>query len=357
MKNTNYIEEENIKPISSVIGVGLVNSLKTDNKQEAYVQDKDYNTKPVTNLEEAKFNYGTIKDGEEDVRKTSDVEIFGKKNPLKSDHEIKIETVGGMPDSIPQFDFSKSQGNKNKENESDINTGIKDSFRSVDYRNNYNLGYMLIQPVVPNDKYPVFKIDFEFNPKISEGSIRANYSALSILNRIGDLQTYTGTSSVTPQLDLKYRVLSSDNTKGISWMSKWTLEYIQKIELALRSLVVPSLMDNNERSTRPPIIRVNLGSYSNIFQFPNMLHGGQRYRYFVASSVDIDKNYDNGFYFGEETDFGYYARDTMGFDAKISLIEVKRSYFTRYPSFNDYYDAVTTGNSKTLSYFDTQETF
>ena len=42
----------------------------------------------------------------------------------------------------------------------------------------------------------------------------------------------------------------------------------------------------------------------------------------------------------------------MGFDADINLTEVKKSYFTYYPNFNDYYDSVTrNSNSENLKYF------
>ena len=249
--------------------------------------------------------------------------------------------------------------------EEDLNIlreSIKQNFLSVQNRNNYGIGYMIVEPADFTGKFERFKIDFEFNPEIDEGSLKARYDTATILNRIGQLETYVGTDSMTASMKLKYRVLSRDNKKGNSWMSKWTLDYIQQIEMALRALTVPASIDN--RTTRPPVLRIELGSHSNLFKFPVLINQNQKWRYFIATDVKINKFYDGSSYYLEDSiqrntsdnyknqSYNLYARDTMGFDADISLTEVKKSYFSYYPNFNDYYDSVVkNSNQDNLQYF------
>ena len=317
---------------------------------------------------EADLKYGEIfgPDGEveEQYYKINDVfnDLKVGKNILKQSKEnaIDIQLEAGDQYSVPHFNF-ESERNKNKGNLSNLNLSLRETFNSRDIRSGYNLGYMLVQPVAEKGSqqdFPVFKIEFQFNPEISEGAQSAVYNPTTILNRIGELYSYAGTGAMKPNLTLKYRVLSNNSIKGNDWMSKWTLPYIQKIEMALRSLVVPSSIEGNTRSTRPPVIRVNLGKNSNLFQFKIMKNQSQKYRYFVASSVEINKNYDNkGYYIGKTDEReGFEAFDTMGFNATLQLIEVKRSYYTMFPNFNDYYESVT-ADENNLSYFMTGEGF
>ena len=242
------------------------------------------------------------------------------------------------------------------ENLNTLKRSIEENYLSVQNRNNYNLGYMIVEPADFTGKFKKFKIDFQFNPEITEGSLKARYDSTTILNRIGQLETYVGTDSITPTIKLQYRVLSRDDKKGRSWMSKWTLPYIQQIEMALRSLTVPANIEN--RTTRPPVIRIEMGDKSNLFKFPILTNKTQRWRYFIATDVNINKFFDgNPYYIDDslERDFynGYknqsynlYARDMMGFDVDISLTEVKKSYFIYYPNFNDYYDSVVNNSNQ-----------
>ena len=257
------------------------------------------------------------------------------------------------PEDVPTINLFNGMESKDIET---LRESIKQNFLSVQNRNNYNIGYMIVEPADFTNNFERFKIDFEFNPKIDEGSLKANYDRTTILNRIGQLETYIGTDSITPSMTLSYRVLSKDSKKGNSWMSKWTLDYIQRIEMALRALTVPANIGN--RTTRPPVIRIELGTHSNLFKFPVLTNKDQRWRYFIATDVKINKFYDGSSYYLDDEayrddrsyykhqSYNLYARDTMGFDAEISLTEVKKSYFTYYPNFNDYYNSVLGNTDK-----------
>lgn len=281
-------------------------------------------------------------------------------NAILSNGKLKDEFGRGYdipatnsPEDIPAINIHLG----NEMREKDLNTlrkSIEQNFLSIQNRNNYNIGYMIVEPADFTGQFKRFKIDFEFNPEIDEGSLKARYDSTTILNRIGQLETYVGTDSITPSMKLSYRVLSRDPKKGNSWMSKWTLDYIQQIEMALRALTVPANVGN--RTTRPPVIRIELGTHSNLFKFPILTNKEQRWRYFIATDVKINKFYDGSSYYLDDEayrddrsyykhqSYNLYARDTMGFDAEISLTEVKKSYFIYYPNFNDYYNSVV-GNS------------
>lgn len=287
---------------------------------------------------------------------------FNKKKENTTGYGYEIAETNA-PEDTPHINILNDMEYSN-ENLNTLKKSIEENYLSIQNKNNYNLGYMIVEPACYNNEFENFKIDFQFNPEITEGSLKARYDTATILNRIGQLETYVGTDSITAQIKLQYRVLSRDPNKGRSWMSRWTLNYIQQIEMALRALTVPASSGN--RTTRPPVVRIEMGDKSNLFKFPILTNQSQKWRYFIATDVTINKFYEGSSYYIDDSlnrDFynGYknqaynlYARDMMGFDADISLTEVKKSYFTYYPNFNDYYDSVVNGpnsNKDTLPNF------
>ena len=309
---------------------------------------------------------GKLREGFKKLRDAGRAILGDLDNEVKKQEDWKDElgyeiSSASIPDEIPHISLL----NGDEYDEDKLNTlrkSIEENYNSIKIRNDYNLGYMIVEPADFTGKFENFKIDFQFNPEIAENSLEARYDSTTVLNRIGQIETYTGTDSIKASMKLQYRVLSKDPTKGTSWMRKWTLDYIQQIEMALRSLTVPANIGN--RTTRPPVIRIELGAYSNLFKFPILVNQSQRWRYFIATSVTINKSYDGSSYYldnigsyyrtqdGRSAGGNLYARDMMGFDADINLTEVKKSYFTYYPNFNDYYDSVTrNSNSENLKYF------
>ena len=210
----------------------------------------------------------------------------------------------------------------------------------------FKLGYILITPVMNDPTKTTIKIPFQFNPQIDEGSISPKYNATSILNRISDIQSYVGTSSITASLTTNYHVLHKEGTKkniGIpgSWAETYTLSYIQQIEMALRSLGYPSVNEDSTindgiRYARPPIIRIVFGNEnnSNILNY-SLLDGTKRNRYFIANTIDIKKNImESPMYINDNQEI----IDVFGFDVSLGLIEVKQSYFDIPPNFQDYFN-------------------
>ena len=110
----------------------------------------------------------------------------------------------------------------------------------------------------------------------AEGDVAARYQSQAILSRIGELQSYTGTSSLTVTLSTTYYALgemnnepnpdSYGNPPQLDHLDYFNLENLQKIELAYRSLTLPffyqdSSIDSGYKYIRPPLVKVIMGDY------------------------------------------------------------------------------------------------
>lgn len=229
------------------------------------------------------------------------------------------------------------------------------------------LGYLHIKPKdesIDEEIYGQYKIPFQFNPKISENSVEAKYATATILNRIGDLYNYTGTSQYSFSLETSYFVLSNSDNEDENYdlygghkdfIDQATLSLIQKIEYMWRGLVLPYQASDRNLFVPPPIIRVVLGGgvdrsdsdnenvpedipqerYSNFFTFPSKADLKKRFlRKFICTSVQINKNVD-------ETPYVYkdgYVEDLLGFNVSASFVEVDPSYDDQLtlPDFSNY---------------------
>ena len=208
------------------------------------------------------------------------------------------------------------------------------------------------------------KIPFEFNPEIQESSsITAKYQAISILSRIGNIQSFVGVDSLSITLNTKYFATTDteENAEHLldGWMVGFSLVDIQKYELLYRSLNLPdysnkSSIESGYKYLRPPIIRIVMGAkntpsigtvpYSNLLTYPQQViesgdrlrsSGGFRfYRSFIATSVTITKNLDESPVYLDSNSF---LVDTHGFEVSVSLIEISPSVNDSFPTFNDYY--------------------
>jgi len=229
-----------------------------------------------------------------------------------------------------------------------------------------NLGAIHVYPVNPGGEGGIsskYIIPFEFNPKITESGVSAKYETVSLLSRIGDIQSYIKTSSNTIQLNTKYQVLSADKevTEKVgesdtgSWMNAFTLRNLQSIEMAYRGLVFPQTSKKDGSFFRPPVIKVVFESHSkdsydikndvpfnNLLTYPYKMRNETKvyHKTFIATKVDIRKDWDNYPLILNKKNDGIL--DLQGFDVSISLTEVDPMYIGVLPSFEDYYSTVPT---------------
>ena len=223
-----------------------------------------------------------------------------------------------------------------------------------------SVGYLYIKPITSVDDIKPVRVPFEFNPKISEGSLSAKYSATSFLSRVGEVQNYTGTGSTTLSISTSYEVMSDgSNTKEIfdDWFNMYTPEYLDKVEAAYRSLVFPYFKEENNSVTyiRPPVIKVVLyesnedissydaktqmefaypkGTNTSVFLKSQASQFFKQHKSFVATSVTISKN---------EESKNFYIKDKVirysGFDVELNLVEVTEDYTDVIPDFITYYN-------------------
>ena len=243
--------------------------------------------------------------------------------------------------------------------------------QTKEWKGLWKIGCLYIWPLDKTVAEPKV-IPFEFNPLIAEGDVAARYQSQAILSRIGELQSYTGTSSLTVTLSTTYYALGEMNNESnpdsygnpvqLDHLDYFNLENLQKIELAYRSLTLPffyqdSSIDSGYKYVRPPLVKVIMGDYlqaesentvySNLLLYPYNVIGERfsnigdqkfrRFKTFICTSARI----------GRSEEFPYYTTqmkgivDTMGYTVDLSLTEVSPSYIQALPSFKDFYNAAT----------------
>ena len=250
----------------------------------------------------------------------------------------------------------------------EINGAPEDLLRNKGFVKNqgkWQIGAVYVIPIVAaqyRQSLPRFFIPFEFNPEISEGGVEARYQATQILSRIGDLQSYTGTGSLTVSLSTNYYAVSHDeslmDSNGQGWMTQFTLERIQAIEMGFRSLVNPHFpedqsIDQGYKYMKPPLIKILMGNvedsstpYANLLTYQNNnvvdgklqtaeQYGGKLLRNFIATSVTIEKNLNETPIYLDE--YGT-IRDTFGFKVSMNLVEITPNYMDIPPDYKSYFD-------------------
>lgn len=260
------------------------------------------------------------------------------------------------------------------------NLGIESAFSELQNRllkktSAWQIGAMYVWPIETG--YPPAWIPFEFNPTISESSRSARYQSTQILSRMGDLQSFTGTDSLTVTLTTVYiptaRNWAELTTEERSspqdgWMSAFDLKTIQYFELVYRSLVMPrfhpveATTEEGYEFAKPPLLKIVMGDkdkapqelgnapFANLLNYPKEILGDnikseakkgnyRYYRTFIATSVQINKDLTALPLFIEADEEGGtpYLKDTYGFEVNLSLTEVTPSYMDVLPNFGDYY--------------------
>ena len=237
--------------------------------------------------------------------------------------------------------------------------------RIGDYKGLNSIGCIYIWPVDKDIGSPTI-IPFEFNPTISESAVDVRYQNMTILSRVGDLQSYTSTGSLNVTVTTPYFALSeldNDQSDQLQYLSYFSLQRLQKIELGYRSLTLPFFSDQSSietgyRYVRPPLVKVIMGDYnavddtndpnntpfSNLLRYPSAVIGDifgniqgikfRSYRTFICTSVKIGKELDNTPLYIKNN----MIKDTMGFTVELALVEVAPSYVDALPSFANFYN-------------------
>jgi hypothetical protein len=360
--------------IEKAASLELIRNRRNSTLDSLYIGVNSNNTDEE--LFRVKYNNPHNPPEEKELRKKDILERFrSNNNALYSSEENKIGklyTEKGTEEKINKIKYIDLSGTQVEKN---LKDAIRDKGKLIG-EGIAQLGKILVMPITANQDSDLqnFYIPFEFNPQIEEGGINARYQATQILSRIGDLQTYTGTDSLTATLSTRYYALSHDETitttDGYNWMSQFTLKNIQGIELAYRSLVLPYFPSEERQDvgegykyTKPPIIKIIMGNefetapYSAILTYQNdkvakdRHHKSQsdvmqkKYRSFIVTSVSIKKDLiETPLYLNKDG----IALDTFGFEVSLSLIEVSHSYMDMVPDFKSYFDGYTTVFPKML---------
>jgi hypothetical protein len=224
----------------------------------------------------------------------------------------------------------------------------------------WNIGSLYIWPITDDGDINPKYVPFQFNPTITEAGMAARYTATTILNRIGNLQSFTGTDSLTITLSTAYVPVSRDNNDSFS------MKDVQLIELVYRSLILPWFSETKDQSGykyyKPPLLKVIMGHYdkvnksttgikttnapySNLLTYPddvlnNKITGNLRhFKTFIATSCSIVRQDDTPYYMEyQNDDDSYLLKDTMGYTINLNLTEVTPSYHQIFPNFRDYHD-------------------
>ena len=309
---------------------------------------------------------------EDQTKNYNNYEIAEKKNFIEAKgFDLNDDVLNINLDTFKYLDNPPEGAGEPKATGETVRDAIKRRSTERDDINSLQIGSILVAPVVSEgfaESLPRFHIPFEFNPEINEGGLAANYEATSVLSRIGELQSYQGTGTFTITLETEYIATAhpEDNevsTDGNNWMNFYTLEKIQAIEKAYRSLVLPHFPDetNIEQGyfyVKPPLLRVIMGGandepadtgpYANLLTYGrnemvtgrlesagSFFNSNSRLKNFIATEVTIIKDL-------KETpivlDKKGRIKDTMGFKVSLSLTEVTANYMDSIPDFKRYSD-------------------
>lgn len=212
--------------------------------------------------------------------------------------------------SLNAADFHNIMGNK-PGLKTGLNAGLKrfsDVQSRLDFlkniikdRNSFvrGIGRLYVEPYYNENGFVNFSIPFEFNPNITEGSYEAKYNETQLMNKILPIRSYISTSGGTLQIETTYMALAPDITTDDAmsrisptdlWMLDWTNEQIEKVELQLRSLVMPNVV--SESFVRPPIVQVRMESseaeMSKIFTISDEEKGEDRYGDNLSAEAEGD---------------------------------------------------------------------
>jgi hypothetical protein len=286
--------------------------------------------------------------------------------------ETKYVEINNERDTIQDFDNNKYQRMFIKEK-----SKIKLQ-RSFFMENPFEgIGQIIVQN--PSKLYLTESIPFQFTPTIGAQQIATNYIPEKILNRIGEINTFTGVGSMTLQVTAQYYALSDDvynklvNSTDLYFNESvtaeqlflespeetirkqqelfytvWSQGKVDSLMNSLRALQFPYIKENSDYLKPPPVIMIDFGYYSNILKKPTYLNYGFKKagsalmtnRTFIVRSVSINQDLQNKFplrWFFPSLPLSKSVICT-GFEVTLDLIEVELNLYKIPPSFEDYYN-------------------
>jgi hypothetical protein len=259
------------------------------------------------------------------------------------DIKYSSSTAGGT-DSVP-FKFNGGSIDR-----SELTNQLRDK------EDIWKIGALYIWPIAEDGTINPKYVPFQFNPTIVEAGMAARYTATTILSRIGNIQSFTGTDNLTITLNTSYVPISRTENESFN------IKDIQLIELAYRSLTLPwfseSTSDEGYRYYKPPLLKVIMGDYkkvnssekgiqttnspfSNLLTYPNDVLNGKisgelrHFKTFIATSCSIVRTDDMPYFLDPDDD--YQLKDTFGYNISMSLTEITPSYHQIFPNFKDYF--------------------
>ena len=215
-------------------------SEKIKEKQEIKVQ-QIVPTEAVKNIEvETKEEPNKTEKGIDTI-----VAEVGKEQTIIEPKGISLDTI--VPNRTGNLTLSKRK--TYPELKEKLNEQLRQRTEGLRTTRPGEIGFLYAKPVSTGTFYKPFRIPFEFNPKITESGLSAKYNAVSFLSRIGDIQNFVGVSPLTISINTDYEVLSagsSNNDNADYWMSFYTLDNLDKIEMAYRSLIMPDFVEKDD---------------------------------------------------------------------------------------------------------------
>ena len=263
-----------------------------------------------------------------------------------------------------------------------------------------NFAGLYVEPYNNIDKkLEPFYIPFEFNPKITEGGLKANYATQELMGRILSVRSYVGSDVDSLTLETDYIATCVNKDLGGTendikddywlngWMKNWDIADIQRTERLYRALVLPYIEGNN--FVRPPIVRIKMGklgedsidTVGDLFKYPNIenkiqvtkaLDGKEtREKRYIVTDVNISKisddwgmNYVNPALYDSDIriwkgtedvktdDENYTTKDGFtltkanaffrySFRVTLTLAETTKNFLDQIPSYSEYVNKVT----------------
>lgn len=262
----------------------------------------------------------------------------------------------------PVFGFKQTVTPEYKVDEAKLSH--QDMLRKIkDKEGIWEIGSLYVLPVTADKVSPKY-VPFQFNPTIQESGMSARYTAVTVLSRIGNLQSFVGVDNLNVTLNTSYFPVSRIKEEPFS------MQDIQLIELVYRSLVLPWFSSSETeasqyRYSKPPLIKVIMGNksrvnksttelkttnapYSNLLTYPDDVLGDKKgsiqgdlrhFKTFIATSCSITRDESMPYFLDKDDD--YLLKDTFGFNVSMNLTEVTPSYHQIFPNFRDYYDRYT----------------
>lgn len=340
------------------------------------VPDAIYNNRVNVEFKDGPFSFL--------LGKTAKVKIddrYTQKDTPKENGTNIVEDEGGGA-----FIFYNNKANPEQSRKKYVTEWKQENeeFANNKFGDKYSVGFIYVLPIDSLDSSTgreKIAIPFQFNPEISEGSYQARYNAITILSRIGELQSYTGSNLSSLEISSRYEVLAREGSteNSSSYMSMYTPSYIRKIENLYRSLVLPyrGEIDGVSTYVRPPMIKVVLGDmFTHPVETDLKYDGGipelegkrkkitsvggltdsyslddgifkQKFRTYVATSVTIRKNLQED----KIIIMNNQLLNTAGFTVSLSLLEVNQNYGNNEMSdFETYYKEAIKTDTKQFSY-------